>query len=104
MNFFEITELPRENEIIDEILDGKNVRIERIVSAGHVSPEGFWYDQDENEWVILMQGEAVVMLENGPVEMRPGTSIFIEAHRKHYVSYTSAEPPCIWLCVFEKNK
>ncbi len=77
------------------------VRIERIISAGQVSPEGFWYDQPENEWVLLVQGEAKVAFDDGTLtSLKAGDHIFIEAHKRHRVEYTSAEPPCIWVCVF----
>lgn len=77
------------------------VRIERIISAGQKSPEGFWYDQAENEWVLLVQGEARVAFDDGAaVSMKAGDHIFIPARRRHRVEYTSAEPPCVWVCVF----
>jgi cupin 2 domain-containing protein len=37
------------DELFTTLLEAANVRIERIVSHGHASPEGFWYDQDQHE-------------------------------------------------------
>ncbi len=77
------------------------VRIERIVSEGHVSPENFWYDQSEAEWVIVLQGNAELEFMNHVrIELSPGDWIFIPAHEKHRVTYTSGNPKCIWLAVF----
>ena len=76
-------------------------RVERIVSVGHVSPEGFWYDQAEGEFVLVMQGGAVLEYDNGETqEMGPGDWAVIPAHRRHRVAWTSMKPPCVWLCVF----
>jgi cupin 2 domain-containing protein len=91
-------------EVFEEILKSENVRIERISSSGQISPENFWYDQPENEWVILLQGEAIIGCTDG-VETRLGNGdyLFLPAHQKHRVVYTSREPPCIWLAVFWKT-
>ena len=75
-------------------------RVERIVSSGHSSPPGFWYDQEETEWVTLLSGEARLDTETGPVTLQPGDTLLLPAHFRHRVDYTSKEPPCIWLCLF----
>lgn len=82
--------------------DHKHVRIERIVSTGHPSPEGFWYDQDEHEWVVVLMGRAKLIFEGNsePVEMGPGDYMNIPAHRKHRVEWTSPDEPTVWLAVF----
>jgi len=82
-----------------------SIRIERIVSAGQVSSEGFWYDQDEDEWVLLISGEARLAYDDGSADifLKAGDYIMIPAHRRHRVEYTSAAPPCVWVCVFIKN-
>ena len=90
-------------ELFETILKRETFRIERIVSHGHSSPEGFWYDQDENEWVVLLQGMAGIEFPDGSTsELSKGEYIFLEAHRKHRVSFTSSDPACIWLAVFWK--
>ena len=76
------------------------MRIERIVSRGHASPPDFWYDQEQDEWVCLVQGEARLAWDHGGVEiLRPGDCLFIPAHARHRVESTSNDPPCIWLAV-----
>ncbi len=75
-------------------------RIERIVSQGHTSPENFWYDQSEYEFVAVLQGRAEIKFENENIKMLPGDWIIIPPHEKHRVTYTSTEPPCVWLAVF----
>ena len=77
-----------------------SVRIERIISRGHTSPETGWYDQDKAEWVIVLTGEASIAFENDSVvELKPGDYINIAPHKKHKVISTSSDPETIWLAV-----
>lgn len=81
------------------LLARPGVRIERIVSDGHASPPGFWYDQDEDEWVMLAQGEGVLEYEGGArCTLRPGDWLAIPAHTRHRVAHTA--PRTVWLAVF----
>jgi cupin 2 domain-containing protein len=100
-NIFAIpSELPGEDEFSDVLARGEDLRIERIVSHGHRTPEGEWYDQDEDEWVALLQGEASIEWKNGDiVELLSGDWLLIPAHRQHRVAFTSHDPPCVWLAV-----
>ena len=75
------------------------MRIERIVSQGHSSPHGFWYDQDQNEWVVLLKGAARLEFEDEKVELRHRDFINIPAHRKHRVDWTTPDEPTVWLGV-----
>ncbi len=94
------TDLPA--ELIDVLTQNKHVRIERIVSTGQASPEGFWYDQDEAEWVVVLKGEAKVLFEGDaePLPLKPGDHVTIPAHSKHRVEWTSPGEPTVWLAVF----
>jgi cupin 2 domain-containing protein len=87
-------------ELTTVLQQGENVRIERIISTGHSSPEGFWYDQPENEWVIILQGAAQLEFDDRVVELLPGDAINIPAHTKHRVAWTTPEGPTVWLAVF----
>lgn len=96
--------LPRstlENEQFLELLSRPGLRIERIVSTGQASPPGFWYDQPDGEWVLLVQGEAWIAFADEPTarRLRPGDFIDIAAHRRHRVESTQAEPPTVWLAI-----
>lgn len=93
-------ELP--DELTETVLDATNVRIERIVSHGQASPAGFWYDQTEHEWVMVMQGAARLLFEGdaAPVELRAGDSLEIPAHRRHRVEWTTPDEQTVWLAVF----
>lgn len=93
-----------EAEQTELILDEPGVRIERIISMGHASPDGFWYDQDEDEWVLLLSGEARLRFEEEPEarSMVAGDYLFIPAHRRHRVDWTSDSEPTLWLAVFQK--
>jgi cupin 2 domain-containing protein len=89
------------DELFETLVKSDQVRIERIVSHGHSSPDGFWYDQEQQEFVVLLKGAARLRLEgdDDPVEMRPGDFIDIPAHRKHRVEWTTPDEPTIWLAV-----
>ena len=98
MNVFDLPELPLPDELVTVLAENDRIRIERIVSAGQVSD---WYDQDETEYVILIEGSADIEYDDGSVvSMRNGDTLLIKPHERHRVSYTSTKPPCIWLCVF----
>jgi cupin 2 domain-containing protein len=75
------------------------MRLERIVSNGHASPDGFWYDQDEHKGVLLMEGEAEIEFAEGePAHLKRGDALNLPAHTRHRVTFTSR--PAIWLAVF----
>ena len=98
MNLFDIPEKNFAKEIVDILGKSDNVRIERILSSGHTTD---WYDQEQEEFVILLSGEAVLEFENGDkLKLCKGDNLVIKAHEKHRVVYTSSEPVCVWLCVF----
>jgi cupin 2 domain-containing protein len=87
------------DEVFSTLLESTNVRIERIVSQRHASPEGFWYDQDHHEWVMVLKGAARLRFEDQTVEMKSGHFINIPAHKKHRVEWTTPDEPTIWLAV-----
>ena len=91
-----------DNEEITSLLAvGKNTRIERIVSSGQVTPADFWYDQNQHEFVMVLQGEAKILFEeNQEKSFKQGDYLVIEKHVKHRVTYTSSHPKCIWLAIF----
>lgn len=88
-------------EIFETIAENGPVRIERIISCGQATPQGAWYDQDLDEWVILLQGSAEILFETDtlPFTLRPGDHIMIPAHCRHRVTRTDAKGPTIWLAV-----
>ncbi len=86
-------------ELVQTLIRAANVRIERIISHGHASPEGFWYDQGQHEWVIVLKGAARLQFEDGMVEMKTGDFINIPAFRKHRVDWTTSDGPTVWLGV-----
>lgn len=88
-------------EVTTILLEREDVRIERIVSTGQTTG---WYDQEEDEFVLLLEGNAKLEFETREIQLTPGDCILIKAHEKHRVSYTSSQPPCVWLCVFMKGK
>jgi cupin 2 domain-containing protein len=90
-------------ELIETLIQSDGVRVERIVSHGHASLEGFWYDQDEHEWVTVLQASARLQLEDRTIELVPGDYINLPAHTKHRVQWTTNDQPTIWLAIFYKS-
>jgi cupin 2 domain-containing protein len=89
-------------EIVDKLLSRPGVRIERIVSLGQASPLGFWYDQREAEWVLLLSGAARLRFAD-EAEARllaPGDWLDIAPHRRHRIDWTDPAMPTVWLAVF----
>ncbi|AQQ71084.1 nif11 domain/cupin domain protein [Limihaloglobus sulfuriphilus] len=88
------------DELIQTLCRGGGTRIERIISRGHESPEDFWYDQENDEWVIILRGGAVLEFEHGrQVQMRPGDYMNIPAHTRHRVVSTDSHNDTVWLAV-----
>lgn len=88
-------------EIFEEIVSVENCRIQRIISKGHSTPDDQWYDQDKDEWVILLQGSAGLLFEgvDNPIKLQPGDYFHIPAHVKHRVEWTDNNIETIWLAV-----
>ena len=88
-------------EIIQKMLEGESFFVERIISYGQASPEGFWYDQDKNEFILIVQGSAGIKLENESemVVLTTGDYLDICAHVKHRVEWTDPAGDTIWLAV-----
>lgn len=87
------------DELFTTLLEAAIVRIERIVSHGHVSPADFWYEQPQHEWVVVLKGAARLRFEDALIEMKPGDFMNIPAHQKHRVEWTTPDEPTIWLAV-----
>jgi cupin 2 domain-containing protein len=93
------TELPE--ELVQILLNCATVRIERIISRGHKSPDGFWYDQETSEWVLLLDGAARLRIAGADdlVQLSPGSFINLPAHTRHRVEWTEPNQPTIWLAI-----
>ncbi|EPP20617.1 cupin domain-containing protein [Vibrio fluvialis] len=104
MNLFEAIPAELTNEQFTDLLRHRHVRIERILSKGHTSPESGWYDQDEHEWVLVLQGCGAVEFDNGEsTTLNEGDYLNIPAHTRHKVSYTSPDQVTLWLAVFYQD-
>lgn len=100
-NLFSDVSLKFEEELYETVLERETFRIERIVSHGHCSPEGFWYDQDEHEWVVLLKGSAVLRFESisETAKLNPGDYLHIDRHVRHRVDWTDPEQETVWLAI-----
>ena len=100
-NIFDAIPDNLETEVFNTLIDSNGVKIERIVSKGHKSPESGWYDQDVNEWVLVLKGEATLLFSDGSsIKMKTGDFIDIPAHKKHKVEWTDPKIETIWLAVY----
>lgn len=99
-----LSDLPDANaaEVIETLLSAPGARIQRIVSQGQASPPGFWYDQDQAEFVLLLAGAARLRFADQaePRTLAPGDWVTIAAHRRHRVEWTDPERPTVWLVIF----
>ncbi len=88
-------------ERFDTLIENQGFKLERIVSKGHATPEGEWYDQEKNEWVLLLSGGARLTVEGmpAPVVLKPGDHLILPAHLKHRVEWTAPDTETVWLAV-----
>lgn len=101
-----LPERPVVQEIVDILLERPDIRIERIVSTGQATAQGEWYDQDRDEWVLVVAGAARLRIEGegDDRELGDGDFIMLPAHCRHRVTWTQSEPPTIWLAIFLESK
>ena len=101
-HFFQDAASGLPDEIGEVLLTGRALRIERIASHGQASPPGYWYDQDEDEWVLLLEGEARLRFEHDAqvLQLAPGSHVHIAAHVRHRVEWTAPDRRTLWLAVF----
>jgi cupin 2 domain-containing protein len=100
-NLFRATPSELRKELVERIFSAGSLHVERVVSRGHTSPPGFWYDQPKHEWVLLLSGSARVRFEETPqvVALKPGDYLHIPAHRRHRVEWTAADVDTVWLAI-----
>ncbi len=103
-NIFSSLPSDPKHEVFDELLrakKGQSIRIERIVSKGHTAPETGWCDQEEDEWVLVLEGAGTILFAEGKqqVTLRKGDYLHIPAHAKHKVVWTEPEELTVWLAV-----
>jgi cupin 2 domain-containing protein len=92
---------PQANERVETLLDRADLRIERIISAGQATPEGEWYDQAADEWVLLVSGRARLKIEGERAEreLGPGDYLHLPARCRHRVAWTDPDQPTVWLAI-----
>jgi cupin 2 domain-containing protein len=100
-NLFEGLPAELPEELFQLLATGRSFRLERIVSEGHSSTAGFWYDQPQHEWVVLLSGAARIEFadEKKSIELAPGDYLLIPAGCRHRVGWTSPEEKTVWLAI-----
>ncbi|KAB7884206.1 MAG: cupin [Arcobacter sp.] len=99
-NVFENIIIDKNKEQFFDLLKNDKIKIEKIVSNGQSSPINFWYEQEKNEFVLILKGNAIIEYEHSDIELKEGDYINIKAFTKHRVKYTNKDEPTIWLAVF----
>ena len=99
-NIFEEIIIDKNEEKFFEIFKNETIKIEKIVSNGQTSPQNFWYEQEENEFVLVLEGFAILQFEDKDIELKKGDCLNIKAKQKHRVKFTSLTEPTIWFAVF----
>jgi cupin 2 domain-containing protein len=100
-NLLELIPQNLDQEVFEEIVNSASVRIERIISKGHTSPNSGWYDQEENEWILILEGSAILAFEDGSrCDLAVGDYLTIPAHLKHRVAWTPPGEVTVWLAIF----
>jgi cupin 2 domain-containing protein len=104
LNLFDRIPAQLPQELIETLHQAPGIRIERIVSRQHASPPGFWYDQEIDEWVLLLSGSAGLRIEGQEaiVKMKPGHALLLPAHQRHRVEWTDSAVDTIWLAIHFK--
>ncbi len=99
-NMFDAIPMSINTEIFETLIESEDIKIERIISKGHTSPDSGWYDQDKNEWVIVLQGKALLAFaDNTTINLKTGDYINIAAHQKHRINWTDPDTETIWLAI-----
>ena len=99
-NLFESIPESIQDEVVTEFARTKHVKIARIVSPCLMPPTSDWYDQSENEWVIVLEGEAKIVFDNNEeIHLKAGGYVDIPAHKRHKVTWTSPHTQTIWLAI-----
>ena len=99
-NIFEEIIIDKNEEKFIEIFRNETIKVEKIVSNGQKSPDNFWYEQEENEFILLLDGFAILEFEDFEMELKKGDCLNIKAMQKHRVKFTSQTEPTIWFAVF----
>lgn len=102
LNLLTLEPAARDAEVTRMIVAGKGVRLERIVSHGQASPDGFWYDQAEGEWVAVLTGRARIRIADqaDAIALGPGDTLLLPARCRHRVEWTDPDQPTVWLALF----
>ena len=99
-NLFDVTKENFSNEIFERMIENENFVLEKIISEGHSSPRDFWYDQNKNEFVILISGSAKLQYDDGQItNLNPGDYLIIPAHKKHRVEWTDPNQKTFWIAL-----
>ncbi|CAM2852274.1 cupin domain-containing protein [Moritella viscosa] len=99
-NIFDSIPADLSSEVFEDLVSSEKVKIERIISKGHSSPDVGWYDQEQSEWVIVIAGSAIIDFDDKPsITLKAGDYLNIPAHQKHKVAWTDPDVETVWLAV-----
>ncbi|MTI12247.1 cupin domain-containing protein [Sansalvadorimonas verongulae] len=99
-NLFTEAPFNPDKEFLETLAEGTGFKLNRIVSHGHRTPEGQWYNEPKDEWVALLSGKATLLIEDKEIDMTPGSYLFIPAHVEHRVEWTDETCETVWLALY----
>lgn len=102
-NFFEKLPPAADAEIFEPLWETAPFKLERIISTGQATPVGEWYDEEQDEWVIVLQGSAGLEFEHATHALKAGDYVLIPAHCRHRVAWTDRTQPTLWLALHAKS-
>lgn len=100
-NVFDFSPVTPGEEAFESLLESRTFKLERIVSRAHRMPKGEWYDQAQDEWVVLLKGSAGISVQ-GESEIRvlgEGDYLHFPAHLRHRVEWTHPDVETVWLAI-----
>jgi cupin 2 domain-containing protein len=99
-NLFDLSEEGNAFEIFTTLFESRTLKVERIYGQRPYTQPGEWYDQEQDEWVVLLQGHAILEIKDEKImELKAGDYLFLPAHKIHRIKATSKSPRCIWLAL-----
>lgn len=102
-NLFDDLVFDKSSEKLETLIENEKVKIEKIITSGQASKKGFWYDQEWDEFVVVLEGSAQITFETKQVTLEKGDFLYIKAHERHHVSWSDPNIVTLWLAVYIKE-
>lgn len=95
-NLLDNLNFSRTEEVEEIVYEYEKVRVLRTMSLDQVTD---FMIQEEDEFVVLMEGKASIETDREVIEMKKGDFLFIEKGLRHRVI---GQDKAVWFCLFVK--